>query len=85
MGHTPKQLCKDCAHYHRTSTGRFDDRCQAPHQGTDPVNGRPLDRACEFERDPAQAGNSCGPQALHYVPRIAAAASTTASASALTP
>ena len=75
MGHTPKQLCKDCAHYHRTSTGRFDDRCQAPHQ----------DRACEFERDPAQAGNSCGPQALHYVPRIASAASTTASASALTP
>ncbi|WP_126312358.1 hypothetical protein [Delftia acidovorans] len=85
MRDTTQKLCKNCIHYHRTSTGRFDDRCKAPHQGTDPVNGKPLDKACEFERDPFKSGDRCGPQALHYVPRIASAASTTASESALTP
>ncbi|MBJ2139846.1 hypothetical protein JC796_03810 [Delftia acidovorans] len=75
MSHNQQQLlCKNCTHYLRTSTGRFDDRCQAPHQGTHPVNGMPLDRACEFERDPYQAGKSCGPHAMHYLSRIASAA-----------
>ena len=85
MGHDQQLLCKNCIHYHRTSTGRFEDRCQAPHQGTDPVNGKPLDRACEFERDPLQAGNSCGPQALHYSPRMFSAASAAASAACWRP
>jgi hypothetical protein len=66
------KLCIDCAYFGKSRM------CEAPENGISPVTGEPTPMFA-YERRSAEVSilfpekEKCGPDALHFVPKIAAA------------
>lgn len=77
-------LCINCKHHLDDGTNKFQDRCIRPENPINPINGQIVGTSCENERF-SSYGSTCGPSGIFFVERTAAASSSTAEDSALTP